>query len=258
MKVRETIRQIKERARPLENPYFRALRDGSMGRDDFVETQVQFLFAVVFFSRPMAVLAARLPRPELRWELLENVHDEHGRGDMALSHERTFIQFLERLGEDRASIDRRALWPEVRAFNTLLAGLCLMDDVLTGLACLGVIEDLFSGISAEIGSAVVARGWLPGADLVHYRTHETLDEAHAEAFYRLLEAPYASGARGRYEVEQGLELGASVFLRLYEDLSRHRTRRWLREVGGPHSHASGGTLGTVATPIPPPPPARAG
>ena len=52
-----------------------ALADGSFSREDFVETQVQFLFAVVFFSRPMAVLAGRLPRPEQRLSLLENVHD---------------------------------------------------------------------------------------------------------------------------------------------------------------------------------------
>ena len=40
------------------NPYFSALRDGSFARDDFLETQIQFYFAVVFFSRPMAALGS--------------------------------------------------------------------------------------------------------------------------------------------------------------------------------------------------------
>ena len=76
------LAQLKQRLNAIENPYLRALRDGSLSREDFIETQVQFLFAVVFFSRPMAVLAGRLPRPEMRLALLENVHDEHGAGNL--------------------------------------------------------------------------------------------------------------------------------------------------------------------------------
>ena len=30
------------------NPYFASLADGSFSREDFIETQIQFLFAVVF------------------------------------------------------------------------------------------------------------------------------------------------------------------------------------------------------------------
>ena len=46
----------------------------------------------------MAALAGRLPRPEMRLSLLENVHDEHGEGNLSLSHERTFLALLEGLG----------------------------------------------------------------------------------------------------------------------------------------------------------------
>ena len=55
-------RALKTRLAPLENPYFRALRDGSMSREDFVETQLQFAHAVFFFSRPMLVLAGRIQK----------------------------------------------------------------------------------------------------------------------------------------------------------------------------------------------------
>jgi pyrroloquinoline-quinone synthase len=73
--MRDYIRDLKLRIKASNSPYIVALRDGSMSREDFVETQIQFLFAVVFFSRPMAVLAARMPRPELRISLLDNVRD---------------------------------------------------------------------------------------------------------------------------------------------------------------------------------------
>jgi hypothetical protein len=240
--MRSYLRKLKDRHSLRDQAYFRALLDGSMSREDFVETQIQFLFAVVFFSRPMAVLAARLPRPEMRVPLLGNIDDEHGSGDLRLCHERTFLELLSRFEVTPDEIDRRALWPEVRAFNTTLSGLALLDDPPTALAALGIIEDLFSEISAIIGSSIVARGWLPEERVVHYAVHQTLDVAHSEGFYRTLEPLYAEHPRRAYQIEQGLELGAYVFLRMYEDLHRARARRWTRDVRGPHSLADGWAL----------------
>lgn len=240
--MRNHLQALKARLAPLDNPYLRSLADGSFEREDFVETQIQFLHAVVYFSRPMAVLAARLPRSEQRLSLLENVQDEHGGGDLAGSHERTFLTLLSRLGAGTAEIDRRAQWPEVRAFNSTLLGVCAHDDLPTALAMLGVIEDLFSGISARIGRGIVERGWLRAEELTHYPTHEVLDLGHAEGFYRLIEPLAGKDARAAYQVEQGLELGAYTFLRLYEDLYRARKRRMFRNVTGPHSLADGWAL----------------
>jgi len=240
--MRDSLQKLKARVAPFESPYLRALGDGSFEREDFVETQIQFLHAVVYFSRPMAVLAARLPRADQRLSLLENVRDEHGGGDLSGSHERTFLTLLERLGVSLAEIDRRAQWPEVRAFNSTLLGVCAHDDVPTALAMLGIIEDLFSGISARIGRAIVERGWLRAEELTHYPTHEMLDLSHAEGFYRCVEPLVSTDLRAAYQVEQGLELGAYIFLRLYEDLFRARKRRVLRELSGPHSLADGWAL----------------
>ncbi|HEY0840547.1 MAG TPA: iron-containing redox enzyme family protein [Vulgatibacter sp.] len=237
--MRRYIDRLKSTCAPLDNPYLCSLRDGSMSRDDFVETQIQFLFAVVFFGRPMAVLAGRLPRPEMRISLLGNVHDELGSGDLSLSHERTFLAFLARFGVTLEEIERRALWPEVRAFNTVLAGVCTLDDTPTATAALGIVEDLFASISSAIGQAVVERGWLRREDLVHYTTHEVLDVTHAEGFYGQLDRLYDSHPRHAYQIDQGLELGAYAFLRMYEDLHKARGRRRMREVSGPHSLAEG-------------------
>lgn len=243
--MRDYLAALKRRLAPADSPYLRALHDGSLTRDEFVATQVQFLFAVAFFSRPMAALAGRLPRPEMRLALLENVADEHGAGNLRFCHESTFLALLARLGVTPEQIERRALWPEVRAFNTVLVGACALDDTLTALAALGIIEDLFAGISASIGRGIVARGFLARDQVVHYATHEALDVDHAEGFYRELEGPYARHPRHAYQVQQGLELGSYAFLRLYEDLYRARGRQRDRDVGGPHSLADGWHLDVV-------------
>ncbi|MGZ3421082.1 MAG: TenA family transcriptional regulator [Polyangiales bacterium] len=237
--MRNTIDALKQRYDPRSNPYLVALADGSMSRDDFIETQIQFLFAVVFFSRPMAALAGRLPRPQMRVALIENIRDEHGDGRLTVCHENTFLELLARLGVDRDYVDSRTLWPEVRAFNTVLSGLCTLDDALTGLAALGMIEDLFSAISASIGRSIVKRGFLPKEQVVHYTTHEKLDVQHAEGFYSGLYESYAKHPRLRYEIDQGLEMGAYIFTTMYEGLYRARDRRWTRDVRGPHSVADG-------------------
>jgi pyrroloquinoline-quinone synthase len=223
--MREHLAQLKERLDFRANPYFAALRDGSFSREDFLETQIQFLSAVAYFSQPMLALAARLPPGEPRRVLLENVADEQGGGDPARSHQATFLELLRRLGADRAAVERLTPGPEVRAFNALLYGLCLGNEPNTALAALGIIEDLFAGISAELGRAMVARGWLPEGEVVHYATHEKLDPRHAEGFYQLLEEPCRQSEDAARQVRQGLELGGYAFLRLYEDLHRARARR---------------------------------
>ncbi len=246
--MRSAIAEIKTRASAHDSPYMRALRDGSLTKEQFVETQIQFFHAVIFFSRPMALLVGRIPRPQMRLALLENLGDEHGDGRLTVCHENTFVELLARLGVERAEIDARAMWPEVRAFNMALLGTCGMDDVYTGLAALGIIEDLFAGISADLGQGIVARGWLERSEVVHYATHEKLDVAHAEGFYASLYEPWDRHPRWRYQIEQGLELGAYVFMRLYEDLWRARSRTRLREVRGPHTISDGAWLEPATAP----------
>jgi pyrroloquinoline-quinone synthase len=217
------------------NPYFAALRDGTFAREDFVETQVQFLYAVLFFSRPMAAVAAKIPSPKQRTEILRNVWEEHGEGAAAGGHGVTFATLLDRLaGLSEADCDARVLWPETRMFNTTLAGAAVLDEYLTGVAMLGIIERMFADIAGWIGSGIVANGWLPAGQLIHYRLHQTLDARHAADFFDVVRDVWAGDATQRYYVEQGLWLGAQAFNTFYEGLYRARRRRWMRTHIVPH------------------------
>lgn len=209
-----------------DNPYFVALRDGTFSKDDFVETQIQFYFAVIFFSRPMAAVAAKIPFPQQRVEVLRNVWEEHGEGDPRLMHGETFLVLLDRLAAiSVADVHARALWPEVRAFNTTLVGAAVLDEFVVSAAMMGMIERMFADISAWIGRAIVGRGFLTDENLVHYKLHEKLDQRHSDDFFTVVKPAYESSADDRYYVEQGLRLGAYAFDRLYRDLFRARARR---------------------------------
>src|SRR2546423_9251049 len=104
----------------LNNPYLRALRDGSMSLECFRRTQEQFFFAVTFFPRPMAALVGRIPDPRSRLDILRNLVEEHGEFQEELFHHNTFQRFLRALGSDPAEAERRPLWPALPAFNSVL------------------------------------------------------------------------------------------------------------------------------------------
>ena len=214
---------ILERSGIAANPYFRDLRSGAMTLDAFRRTQEQFFFAVTFFPRPMAALVGRIPDPKQRLDVLHNLVEEHGEFQEQRFHHTTFQQFLRTIGGDPDTLDDLMIWPEVRAFNSVLTAACVLDELEVGVACMGVIELAFSDLSARIGRAVVERGWVAAEALVHYKLHAEIDERHAEEFFAVVAGAWQSGSR-RYFVEQGLELGAYVFDRLYRDL--HAAVAW--------------------------------
>lgn len=234
-RVLALVQKTHERFDWTQNPYFEGLP--GMTREDFVETQVQFFWAVTFFSRPMALLVGKIPRTGQRVEVLRNVWEEHGEGNPRLSHSSTFRELLARLGGlDETAIEARVLWPEVRAFNSALVGACLVDEWIVGATTLGMIEHMFQAMSAALGRAIVENGWLRERELVHYNVHEALDVRHANDFFAAVASGLGPGTDDYY-VEQGLMQGASVFLGLYRGLYEARGRRWMRRTRTPHARS---------------------
>ncbi|MEM9380106.1 MAG: iron-containing redox enzyme family protein [Planctomycetota bacterium] len=233
------VERVLAEADHARNPYFVALRDGSFTFDDFVETQIQFYFVVQFFSRPMATVAAKIPSAELRLEVLRNVWEEHGEGDLSRAHGATFREFLRRLAGLRSEeLEARALWPEARLFDTALAGASALDEWIVGVAMLGMIERMFVDISGRIGRGVVERGWLAEDRMIHYDLHEALDVKHSQDFFDVLRGTWDEDPAARYYVEQGLRLGATAFDTLYRGLYRARGRRaWAPDRTGPHARS---------------------
>ena len=227
--VTARAKEILQKTEILGNPYLVALQDGSMSLEQFRLTQEQFFFAVSFFPRPMSALVGRIPNPKHRLDILHNVVEEHGEFDEQAFHHTTFQKFLSTIGTEPEVLDelvetaigtgcayRHDLWPPLRAFNNVLTSCCLMDELEVGISCMGIIEYAFAGISAVIGKAVVENDWVSHENLVHYKMHAEIDERHAEEFFAVVESAW--GEERGYYVEQGLQLGAYVFDRLYRDL----------------------------------------
>ena len=224
-----SVSRLAGQAAILDNEYFTALSQGTMSRATFCETQKQFLFAVGYFSRPMAALMARIPDSGARAALIHNLADEHGFEDHGkqpaafnpqLAHDRTFLRFLGTLGVTPHEMGRTDERAPVRAFNAGLMGACVAEPIEVAFGCLGVVEYAFADISAVIGQVVVARGWVSSEQLVHYKLHAEIDKHHAAEFFQSTVAAWTGGGAGRADVESGIALGLYLFNRLYVDLYR--------------------------------------
>jgi len=202
-----------------QNPYLSALASGGLSLADFRRTQEQFFFAVTFFPRPMAALVGRIPDPKSRLDILRNLVEEHGEFREEAFHHNTFRAFLASIGSDPGGLDELNLWPAVRAFNSVLSCACVLDELEVGIGCVGVIERAFADISRSIGRAVVDRGWVKPEELAHYKLHADIDHRHADEFFAVVE-PRWDDARARYNIQQGVRMGAYIFDRLYTDLLR--------------------------------------
>lgn len=232
----DLIEKILKETNYQNNPYFKSLHDGSFDKEDFIETQIQFYFAVVFFNRPMSALAAKIPSPKLRLEVLRNVWEEHGEGNISLSHGSSFLEFLEKIGNiSIEEINQRALWPEVRSFNTCLSGACILDDFIIGVGAMGMIERMFCDISSIIGNGIIKRKWLSEEELVHYNVHAELDIKHSEDFFNIIAESWDKSDENKYFIEQGLRLGATIFNNLYKGLYESRSKKLSRIWHGRHS-----------------------
>jgi pyrroloquinoline-quinone synthase len=202
-----------QRIRPPEIAYVRRVLVGSLSRDDFVRTQVQFLFAVEPYGNYLAMLAARCESPEARRVLEQNVRDEHGAGDPDDAHGATFRALLGNLGVTAAQIDASTRWPCVDAFNAGVREACTTAPEPSGIATIAAIEDLFATVSSELGRGIIVRGWLAREDVVHYDAHQQLDRIHADALYSVLDPNDQS-------VAGGLAHGVTLMVDLYAGLLR--------------------------------------
>ncbi len=101
----------------------------------------------------------------------------------------------------------------------MLSCACVLDELEVGIGCVGVIERAFADISRSIGRAVVDRGWVKPEELAHYKLHAEIDHRHADEFFAVVE-PRWDDARARYNIQQGVRMGAYIFDRLYTDLLR--------------------------------------
>lgn len=158
-------------------------------KDEFLKSQIPFYHAVSAFSLFLLKLASMIPSSQERLLIVENIWEEHGKGDANKFHTSTFKQHLKALGWDGQDIFKNpfvTMWID-GVQRTSCAGRLFNK--------LAAIEYMYALISQTISGA------LQGHEMVceqsHYSKHSELDWEHGK---ELLEAMCASG----YEFDRDL------------------------------------------------------
>ena len=198
-------------------PFFMSLLNGTMDKEKFKETQINFLDAVEFFSRPMFIISSKLDSYEDRCRIIENILDEHGNGEIGNAHGNTFRQYLVSLGATEKQINNRKPNKAVLEYNETLIKCSTKKSTMRSIAMMGIIEERYSKISATIVREILKKKWISKDRLYHYSLHEELDVEHAQGFYNIIKDGWKD-INSKEEIKKGLTLGNSMILNLYNGI----------------------------------------
>ena len=168
--MKDMIQNLKENTPLACHPYFHALCSARMSKKQFIVGQCDFYHAVVYFTRPMMILAARFDSYSSRWSILENIQEEHGQGLLQNTHGASFARLMHGFGVSKTELHDHEPHAAVEIFNLSLTAIASRKDWRFAVAVFGIIEDRFSEISAVIGRSILKNAWLCGRVASLYAT----------------------------------------------------------------------------------------
>ena len=211
------INNLKKNTPIDDELYFRSLQNNTMTFDAFKESQTNFYGAVCYFSRPLFALCSRIDNYVDRLNILENIIDEHGNGNINVAHGNTYKEYLINLGVSEKTIEKSSNHISVSNFYSKIDQTVKEDNIDTAIAMFGIIEDRYTEISSFIAKTVVRKNWLDESKLSHYSTHKELDIHHAELFYKLIEQKWSNNQSMQY-IKTGLNLGNELVMKLFNEI----------------------------------------
>ncbi len=202
------------------HPYFVALQKSHFEKDDFIETQIQVYFVLSELAKPLQSLSRRVPQAKAFLTVLSE-HIDADEGGRSQSKADAVKSLLAQQGIEQGHIEKKALWPEAKAFISALSGVCSSGEFYTSVAALSMIESFYHA-SRRIENKVAG-----------LRQEESSDECTPNdmmAPYQVLQSIYGQDQAIDYQIEQGLEFGAYLWVSLYQGLYDAKKRRYGRSV----------------------------
>ena len=163
------------------------------------------------------MLCSRINSYSERLNILENIFDEHGNGDVKKSHGETYKQYLINLGIEKDKIKKNDFHISVKNFYSKIDNVVRNDDLQKAIAMYGIIEDRYTIISSVIAKTLLKNNWLDNSKLAHYLVHEEIDMYHSKLFYDLIEKKWLDNS-SNIPIKEGLNLGNELILKLFNEL----------------------------------------
>ncbi|MEM9458386.1 MAG: iron-containing redox enzyme family protein [Myxococcota bacterium] len=161
-------------------------------RQELSRTQVETLAVQMYafcknFHRVLEGILARCPDVEARTVILENLHDELGKGDPRLAHPALFRHFTQALGIDDAALEATSIEPETQALVDTYMGLA---ERYGYVAALGAVcfasEGIVAVLYAQVLRGIMGARPLSREALVFFEEHIQVDDGHAAKLAALI------------------------------------------------------------------------
>jgi hypothetical protein len=201
------------------NPYFVQLKGVSPMSPNttitqtFVTSQVEFAHAIQQWPPLLAKCLQILDTPSERMVIVENLWDEHGEGDVELSHINTYNTYLKSLDAiEYIEFSCDQYMNATHEFTNTLDKMPLqtISQQIEYIAALGMIEYTYITVSNNIHNFVSQ--YIPTNQIIHYSMHEILDVSHSHKLFRLLTKYDADILPA---VFAGIRRGYAAFYELY-------------------------------------------
>lgn len=203
---------------------------------EFLASQEPFYFAVKAFPQMLALLASLIEDSATRLVVIENLYEEHGKGNPAGFHTHSYLKYLQALGMNENTVNEVINGNNIHNPGLIKENpwvsqwiekiLKKQDNPLRLAAYLAGIECLYAVISQDICS------WLKDHHLIdkqtHYTYHAKLDWEHGtELFDLALQMKYQYGLQNpvlykehimHAQITESFTQAQKDFLELYEHM----------------------------------------
>ena len=203
--VRDLDRLVRQR-HLLKHPFYTAWSKGELPLDTLREYAGQYYHFEVNFPRYVAGAYARLPRPEDRRVLLDNLVDEEGRHP---THPELWQEFARAIGA--GSLGARPT-PPTRRLLQAYERHALSGSAAGALGALYAYESQFPEVAAEKSRGLRAHYGIRSKPAHEFfRVHTFADVEHSAAERRLLRTLLRSSPAAGREAERGLRDSLSAW-----------------------------------------------
>ena len=202
--------------RLLSHPFYRAWADGTLTGADLAFYSTQYWRQVEAFPRYLSDLADRVPSPETRAILIDNLRDE-----VEDDHARLWLDFANALGVPDAEVKSSVAEEETRACTHAFGDATASSSIPLALGMLYGYESQTPEVAETKVAGLRAHYGIEGAGVTYFELHGKLDLEHSNELARAVTAEAATDADRREAVE-GARRGAAAISRLLDGVARVR------------------------------------
>jgi pyrroloquinoline-quinone synthase len=191
----------------LKHPFYVAWSRGQLPIPTLREYAGQYYQFESNFPRFVAAAYARMPRPQDRRILLQNLVDEEGRSP---THPELWLDFAKGIGARSSQVRNAPPTPGTKALLRAYESEAVEGSAASALGALYAYESIFPEVAAEKSRGLHEHyGIHDAATHEFFRVHTVADVEHSAAERRLLRAVISKDPRFDRDARRGVERSLS-------------------------------------------------